>query len=99
MTTPRPSTSSIEPPPRETGQAMVEFAAVLLPGLLIVMGIIQFGLNSLGTGAGARCDLQSGPALPIVARRYANPPGPGGGFVDHVATVATSGSGSRRLSS
>ena len=26
------------------GQAMVEFAAVLLPMLLIVVGIIQFGL-------------------------------------------------------
>ncbi len=51
------------------------------------------GINSLGTGARARCDLQGGPAIPIVARRYANPPGPGGGFVDHVATVATSGSG------
>ena len=28
-----------------------------------------------------------------MARRYANPPGPGSGFVDHVATIATSGSG------
>ena len=51
------------------------------------------GINSLETGARARCDLQGGPALPIVARRYANPPGPGGSFVDHVASVATSGSG------
>ena len=33
-----------EPRPRERGQAMVEFAAVLLPILLIVVGIIQFGL-------------------------------------------------------
>jgi hypothetical protein len=30
--------------PREQGQALVEFAAVLLPILLIVVGIIQFGL-------------------------------------------------------
>jgi hypothetical protein len=29
---------------RERGQAMVEFAAVLLPILLVVVGIIQFGL-------------------------------------------------------
>lgn len=52
------------------------------------------GVGTLGTGARARCDLQGSPAVPIVARRYANPPGPGSGFVDHVATVATSGSGS-----
>jgi len=31
-------------PSRERGQAMVEFAAVLLPVLLIIVGIIQFGL-------------------------------------------------------
>jgi hypothetical protein len=30
--------------PRERGQAMVEFAAVLLPIMFIVVGIIQFGL-------------------------------------------------------
>jgi hypothetical protein len=30
--------------PRERGQAIVEFAAVLLPLLLIIVGIIQFGL-------------------------------------------------------
>jgi Flp pilus assembly protein TadG len=29
---------------RQRGQALVEFAAVLLPALLIVVGIIQFGL-------------------------------------------------------
>ena len=51
------------------------------------------GVTSLQTGARARCNLQGGPAIPIVARRYANPPGPGNGFVDHVATAATSGSG------
>jgi Flp pilus assembly protein TadG len=32
------------PGTQETGQAMVEFVAVLLPLLLIVVGIIQFGL-------------------------------------------------------
>jgi Flp pilus assembly protein TadG len=51
------------------------------------------GITTLETGARARCNLQGGPAIPIVARRYANPPGPGNGFVDHVATIATSGSG------
>lgn len=51
------------------------------------------GITSLETGAGARCELQGSPAVPIVARRYSNPPGPGNGFVDHVATLATSGSG------
>ena len=51
------------------------------------------GIGTLETGARARCDLQGSPAVPIVARRYANPTGPGGGFVDHVATAATSGSG------
>jgi Flp pilus assembly protein TadG len=51
------------------------------------------GISTLDTGARARCDLQGGPAVPIVARRYSNPPGPGTGFVDHVATAATSASG------
>ena len=30
--------------PRDRGQAMVEFAAVLLPILLLIVGIVQFGL-------------------------------------------------------
>ena len=51
------------------------------------------GITTLETGAGARCELQGSPAVPIVARRYSNPPGPGNGFVDHLATLATSGSG------
>jgi Flp pilus assembly protein TadG len=51
------------------------------------------GIQTLETGARARCDLQGAPAVPIVARRYANQPGPGSGFVDHLATTATSGSG------
>ncbi len=51
------------------------------------------GIPSLGTGARARCDLQGSPAVPIVARRYENPSGPGGGFVDHLASAATSPDG------
>jgi hypothetical protein len=52
------------------------------------------GVDTFDVGARARCALQGTPALPIVARRYTNPPGPGGGFVDHMATAATSASGS-----
>ena len=51
MTTmPEPRTAPMPAPPAEgacahdRGQAMVEFAAVLLPLLVIVVGIIQFGL-------------------------------------------------------
>lgn len=51
------------------------------------------GVTELEAGARARCDLQGGPAVPLVVRRYSNPPGPAGGFVDHVATAATSGLG------
>jgi hypothetical protein len=51
------------------------------------------GTDALDASARARCVLQGGPALPIVARRYTNPPGPGGGFVDNLATIATSTSG------
>jgi len=51
------------------------------------------GVDQLGTGARARCQLQGGPAVPIVARRYINAPGPGGSFVDNLATAATSTSG------
>ncbi len=51
------------------------------------------GVDTLGVGARAQCTLVQEPALPIVARRYAAPPGPGGGFVDVLATEATSGSG------
>ena len=47
------------------------------------------GVDRLDTGARARCTFVNA-ALPIVARRYSNAPGPGGGFVDHVATAATS---------
>jgi Flp pilus assembly protein TadG len=48
------------------------------------------GVSTIDTGARARCDLQGGPAVPIVARRYANPPGPASGFVDHLAAVGYS---------
>ncbi|HEX7173290.1 MAG TPA: Tad domain-containing protein [Candidatus Limnocylindria bacterium] len=51
------------------------------------------GIPTLGVGARAHCTLEQEPALPIVARRYDAPPGPGGSFVDVVATEATSGSG------
>jgi Flp pilus assembly protein TadG len=51
------------------------------------------GVESLNTDAHARCDLQGGPAVPLVVRRYSSPPGPGGGFVDHLATAASSTSG------
>jgi len=51
------------------------------------------GVASLDTGARARCQLQGGPALPLVARRYVNAPGPGNGFADALATDATSTNG------
>ncbi len=51
------------------------------------------GVPTLGVGARARCLLQQEPALPLVARRYDGPPGPGGAFKDVVATEATSSSG------
>ncbi|MEO8252059.1 MAG: pilus assembly protein TadG-related protein [Chloroflexota bacterium] len=51
------------------------------------------GVQTLDTGARARCLLAGGPAIPIVARRYESAPGPGGGFSDALATLATSGNG------
>lgn len=51
------------------------------------------GIDRLDTGARARCGYVGAPAIPIVARRYTNPPGPDGGFVDRLATEATSTSG------
>lgn len=51
------------------------------------------GVDSLAATGRAQCRLQGGPAVPIVARRYQAPPGPGGGFVDAVATAATSTNG------
>ncbi len=51
------------------------------------------GVPTLETNARAHCQLQGGPAVPIVARRYDGAPGPGSGFTDFLATAATSGSG------
>jgi hypothetical protein len=51
------------------------------------------GVDSLVATGRARCSLLGGPALPIVARRYQAPPGPGGGFTDAVATAATATTG------
>jgi hypothetical protein len=51
------------------------------------------GIPQLETGARARCSLEGSPSIPIVARRYVNPPGPGDGFTDFLATAATSTSG------
>jgi hypothetical protein len=48
------------------------------------------GVSTLDTSARARCQLQGGPAIPIVARRYTGAPGPGNGFVDFLASQATS---------
>ncbi|MGH2446038.1 MAG: pilus assembly protein TadG-related protein [Candidatus Limnocylindria bacterium] len=51
------------------------------------------GIATLETGARARCSLQGSPAVPIVARRYENPSGPGNGFVDHLAAEGWSSDG------
>jgi Flp pilus assembly protein TadG len=51
------------------------------------------GIPTLGVGARAHCSLVQDPALPMVARRYDGPPGPGGSFMDVLATEATSSSG------
>ena len=51
------------------------------------------GVPTLEAGARARCELQGGPEVPLVVRRYTDPPGPGSGFVDHVATASTSDDG------
>lgn len=57
------------------------------------------GIDSLDTGARARCGMEGGPTVPIVARRYTNSPGPNSPdcpaagqstFVDFLATEATS---------
>lgn len=48
------------------------------------------GAPNLKAQGRARCEPQGGPTVPIVARRYANPPGPANGFVDYMATSGTS---------
>ena len=57
----------------------------------VLPGVV--GIPRLETGARARCVPRGGPAVPIVARRYLNAPGPGSGFVDNLATAATSANG------
>jgi len=51
------------------------------------------GVESLGTIGRAKCALQGGPAIPIVARRYDSAPGPNNGFTDFLATATTSEDG------
>jgi hypothetical protein len=51
------------------------------------------GVSNLDTSARAKCQLQGGPAIPIVARRYSAAPGPDSGFTDFLATSGTSTSG------
>ncbi|MEO6058562.1 MAG: pilus assembly protein TadG-related protein [Candidatus Limnocylindria bacterium] len=66
----------------------VAIASTMETALARVVGVL-----TLDTGGRARCQLQGGPVIPIVARRYENSPGPGAGFVDFTATAATSGNG------
>jgi Flp pilus assembly protein TadG len=51
------------------------------------------GVRALDALGRAKCSLQGGPAIPIVARRYSSAPGPGNGFTDFLATAATSTTG------
>ena len=51
------------------------------------------GVHELNTMGRAKCTLQGGPAIPIVARRYANAPGPLNGFIDHMAEIDSSDDG------
>jgi hypothetical protein len=51
------------------------------------------GVQELETGARAHCTLEGSPSVPIVARRYVSPPGPGDGFTDFLATASTSTAG------
>lgn len=57
------------------------------------------GIDGLDVGARARCGMEGGPTVPIVARRYTNAPGPNDPdcpsagattFVDFLATAGTS---------
>ena len=106
---PAGATATIADPPTyedEDGDGSIE-AHELTSGIVIATTTVRVaitstvattlarvvGVASLGTGARARCDLQGSPAVPIVARRYENPSGPGGGFIDHLASAATSPDG------
>jgi len=66
----------------------VAIASTMETALARVVGVL-----TLDTGGRARCQLQGGPAIPIIARRYESAPGPGAGFIDFAATAATSGNG------
>ncbi|HEX2193657.1 MAG TPA: pilus assembly protein TadG-related protein [Candidatus Limnocylindria bacterium] len=77
-------------------------SGVLVSGTSVRVAIISsvpttlaqvVGVHELETVGRARCALQGGPAIPVVARRYAGAPGPGNGFTDFLATAATSQSG------
>ncbi len=52
------------------------------------------GRDSLPAIGRAHCTLEPQPLLPFIARRYQSPPGPGTNFIDHLATDATSRTGS-----
>ena len=51
------------------------------------------GAPTLEASGRAQCKPRGGPAIPIVARRYDNAPGPGDDFVDFAATILTSENG------
>lgn len=51
------------------------------------------GRESLPALGRARCALEAEPILPFAVRRYQNPPGPGSGFTDFLATQASSTTG------
>ena len=51
------------------------------------------GRESMPALGRARCATEADPAIPFVIRRYQNPPGPAGGFIDFLATAGTSAMG------
>ncbi len=106
---PADATTTIDSPPTyrdEDGSASIE-ADELVSGIVVAGTTVRVAISStvetalarvvgvptLEASARARCDLQGGPEVPLVVRRYSDPPGPGGGFRDHVATAATSANG------
>lgn len=110
---PADATATIDAPPTyrdEDGSASIE-ADELVSGIVVTGTTVRVAITStvetalarvvgvptLEATARARCDLQGGPEVPLVVRRYSNPPGPGGGFVDHLATAATSSTGAADL--
>jgi Flp pilus assembly protein TadG len=106
---PAGAVATIDAPPTyvdEDGSASIE-ADELVSGIIVAGTTVRVAISStvetalarvvgiptLQANARARCDLQGGPEVPLVVRRYTHPPGPGGGFIDHVATAGTSASG------